>query len=308
MKKTNGMTKLRNKMVISFLALTIITGILTSILDILPEILLPKIVNDGKLVALFAILFLALIILIYVASGFIFFLLTKKTIKKESDRQMQEKNLIYAAIAHDLKTPMTSVHGFAKALADGKIKPEEVDEIYDIIYRKSCSMNDMVDMLFEYSRLGTDEYKPEFSEIELCSFVRGIIAENYMDFEDHDINPIIDIPEDRILITGDSAELKRAITNLIVNIYKHNEDGISACISVHREGEKAVIRIADSGEPIPEGMDVFEPFVTENTSRTPGRGSGLGLAITKRIIDRHGGEVYVCKNEIVYTKAFVITL
>ena len=74
---------------------------------------------------------------------------------------MLEKNLIYAAIAHDLKTPMTSVHGFAKALADGKIKPEEVDEIYDIIYRKSCSMNDMVDTLFEYARLGTDEYKPE---------------------------------------------------------------------------------------------------------------------------------------------------
>ena len=55
-------------------------------------------------------------------------------------------------------------------------------------------------------------------------------------------------------------------------------------------------------------MDVFEPFVTENTSRTPGHGSGLGLAITKRIIDRHGGEVYVSDHEEGYTKAFVITL
>jgi len=238
----------------------------------------------------------------------IFYKLAAKALRHESERRVKEQNLLYAAIAHDLKTPMTSVQGFAKALSDGKIKPDDQQEIFDIIYRKSNSMNDMINTLFDYAKFGTEEYTPDLTEINLCILIRDIVAENYCDFEEHQIDIAVAIPETEILITGDKNELKRAFSNLIVNIYKHNPDGIRAEIAVKQEHEKAVVRISDSGNAIPENMDVFEPFVTENTARTAGHGSGLGLAITKRIIQRHGGMISISKNEKDYTKSFVIEL
>ena len=245
-------------------------------------------------------------ILIFVLFAFVFYRLTAREIAKESERRLQEQNLLYAAIAHDLKTPMTSVQGFAKALSDGKIRPGEQQEIFDIIYRKSNSMNDMVNTLFDYAKIGTDGYKPAFAEMDICALVRDITAENYCDFEDHDIELDIDIPDEAIMINADKTALKRAVTNLIVNVYKHNPEGIRAKVSVRRNNGKAEIRIADSGEPLPEGVDIFEPFVTENTARTAGRGTGLGLAVTKRVIERHGGEVMVVQTDEEYTKTFVI--
>ena len=212
---------------------------------------------------------------------------------------------MYAAIAHDLKTPMTSVQGFAKALSDGKIKTEEQQEIFDIIYRKSNSMNEMVDTLFDYAKLGTDEYKPTFVQTDICALVRDIVAENYCELKDHGTRLDIDIPDTAITINADKTELKRAVTNLIVNIFKHNPDGISAKISVAEEGRKAVIRIADSGDPLPDGVDIFKPFVTENTARTVGQGTGLGLAVTKRVIESHGGTIGVETTVPGYTKMFV---
>ena len=247
-------------------------------------------------------------ILIFILFALIFYRLTAKAIRQESERRLQEQNLMYAAIAHDLKTPMTSVHGFAKALSDGKIDPEEQQEIFDIIYRKSNSMNDMVNTLFDYAKLGTDGYKPAFAEVDICALVRDIAAENYCDLEDHGIRLDIDIPDTAIMIKADKTELKRAVTNLIVNIYKHNPNGIKAKVSVADDNGKAVIRIADSGDPLPDGVDIFKPFITENTARTVGQGTGLGLAVTKRVIERHSGKIYVETAVSDYTKMFVISL
>ena len=138
--------------------------------------------------------------------------------------------------------------------------------------------------------------------------MRDIVAENYCDLEDHGTRLDIDIPDTAITINADKTELKRAVTNLIVNIFKHNPDGIRAKVSVADDNEKAVIRIADSGDPLPENVDIFEPFVTENTARTVGQGTGLGLAVTKRVIESHGGTIGVETTVPGYTKMFVIRL
>ena len=77
---------------------------------------------------------------------------------------------------------------------------------------------------------------------------------------------------------------------------------------MRQELGKALIEIEDSGKPLPADMDIFEPFVTENTARTAGQGTGLGLTITRRIIQRHGGELHTEALDGVYTKAFVVRL
>lgn len=254
------------------------------------------------------ILFLAVRFLVYLAGAIVFYMLISRDLKEESERRLKEQNLLYAAIAHDLKTPMTSVSGFAKALSEGRIEPSEQQEVYDIIYNKTGSMNEMVNTLFEYSKLGTDQYTPKPVPFDLCVLLRSIAAEYYTEFESHNIELEVDIPEEPIMIKGVENDLKRAFSNLIVNVYKHNPEGVRAKISASCSGEKVLVRVMDSGEPIPAGHNIFEPFITNNDMRTTGKGSGLGLAITKRVVENHGGKVYVENGDAGYTKAFVVRL
>lgn len=146
------------------------------------------------------------------------------------------------------------------------------------------------------------------SDVNLTALLREVVAENYSDFEAHSIALDIDMPDEDIITTGDFIELKRALTNLIVNIYRHNPDGINARISVKRKTEKIYIKISDAGTVIPNGMNIFEPFVTENSARTTSHGTGLGLAMAERIVEQHGGNLILETQDPPYTKTFVIIL
>ena len=309
MRFKNKLFSTKNKIFLSFILFSLIVVIIEKNLEgIFYEFVYPKYFEkeEDYATGLPGNIYFILSILIIVIAAIVLYKLTSGILQKESEKRIKEQNLMYAAIAHDLKTPMTSVQGFAKALSEGKVSDTEKKEIYDIIYAKSNTMNDMINTLFEYSKLGTQEYKPIPESFDICSLVRDIVAENYAEFEKHGIELDIDIPDEEIIVNADKKELARAIANLVVNVYKHNPEGIKAKISVEKAGEKAVIKILDTGAEIPQDMDISEPCVTENTSRMSGHGTGLGLAITKRIIERNGGKIYISSREEGYTKAFVV--
>lgn len=291
---------------ITFLVILVVISIFDSLIEVLMSLLESCAEKYPEMAVPAVIGMLVLNLAVYAIFGYVFFRIIRKNIQKESQRQTQEKDLIYAAIAHDLKTPMTSVQGFARALSEGRIKPEEQQEIFDMIYRKSNTMNEMVNTLFDYARLGTEKYQLVRSPVNLCTLVRDIAAEHYSNFEEHHISLDVNIPDEAIVVDADKNELRRAVTNLIVNVYRHNPDKTASRISVSRENCTAVIAIADSGNMIPNGLDIFEPFVTENSARTIGHGTGLGLAITKRIIECHHGTLSLEYPETGMTKAFVI--
>lgn len=302
--------ELRKKIIVYFVNCTFVIFVVGELFFLLVEPFIEELKTDSPSVLAVVISLVAVVVsaAIYFAGAYVFYRLTKKALREESERRVNEQNMIYAAIVHDLKTPMTSVQGFAKALAEGRIRPEEQQEIYDIIHRKSDSMNELVNTLFSYAKLGTEEYPLNLQPLDLCTLVRDIAAENYCDLEEHGIEPEIEIPDTPIMISADKTELKRAVTNLVVNTYKHNPCDIRVLIRVTSNGQNAYISIADTGEVIPPEMDIFEPFVTENSSRISGRGSGLGLSITKRIIERHGGSITVGPTFNGYTKEFTVTL
>lgn len=308
MNNRTGMAKLRKKIVFTFILITFLCGILMELLDLFFTRLEPVCMSDEGL--LFATLQVAVmtIFLTYLLCGLIFYLIVRKAIDKESERQVKENNLMYAAVAHDLKTPLTSIQGFAKALEEDKIPADEKKEILGIIAKKSASMNDLVDLLFEYSQLGTSEYKPDLTDFDIAELLRGIIAENYSDLEEHRIETDIFIPDAPVTVNADKRNIARALSNLVINTCKHNPEGITLYVSLERKCDICVITIADTGNDIPQGMDIFEPFVTENSSRSTGGGTGLGLAITKRVIERHGGSISIERNVPGYTKAFIVKL
>ena len=308
MKSKNGMARLRKKIVITFIWVTLLCGTITEILDLIFASLQPLLSGDERLLIASLPVVILFNFLAYLSCGLMFYIVVRSAIRKESERQVKENNLMYAAVAHDLKTPLTSIQGFAKALEDGKVPEEEKKEISGIIAKKSERMNELVDLLFEYSQLGTAEYKPNFSDFDIAGLMRGIIAENYSDLEDHKIDVDVHIPDTPVTVNADKRDITRALSNLVINTYKHNPDGITFYVRMEKTGDKCEIILADTGNDIPEGMNIFEPFVTENTARSTGGGTGLGLALTKRIIDRYGGTIALVHDVPGYTKAFKIRL
>lgn len=224
--------------------------------------------------------------------------------------RLNERNMLYSCIAHDLKTPMTSVQGFVAALREGKVKPEEQKEIYDIIYSKSCYMNELLDTMFTYAKLNTDDFELTLREMDVCPLVRELVAFHYDEFEKRDMNLKIDIPEKSIVCNIDEKEIKRTVSNLLINACKHNENGAQILVRVSQQEDVARIMVADNGREITgeERRTIFEPFSKGDDARTGGNGTGLGLAIANLIVKKHGGKLYVDDRVEGWTKGFVVEL
>lgn len=305
------MNKLKNNVVKYFICCSLAICVAESVIDsIFEEWLLPGQNADETGFIMLLAAWLVISILIFLVGAYSFYLFIRKAIELESKRQMQEQNLLFSCIAHDLKTPMTSVQGFASALKEGRIKSDEQMEVFDIIYKKSCYINELVETLSTYSNLGTENYSINRTKINLCALVRDLAASNYAEFEDKGIELRIEIPEEPIYFQLDEKEFRRAVNNLIINAYRHNSSGTAVLIKVHVVAGTVFVTIADNGKEINKELleKMFDPFICGNASRTSGSGSGLGLAIAARIVERHDAKLYVENDINGYTKRFVIQL
>lgn len=307
------MDKLKRKIIKYFIICAFSMSVAESVLDsVFMDCLFPQFEfeENQPLALFFLFLCLFLTFAVYVLFAVLFWKLTSKAISAESKRQVAERNMQYSHICHDLKTPMTSVQGFAAALRDGKIKPDEQKEIFNIIYNKSCYMNELVESMFAYSKLDTDAFKLSCKNADLCALVRESAALHYDEFEKRKMELGVEIPDDPIMCMLDERELKRSINNLIINVYKHNPNGTRVMIQVYKNEKAAYAVVADNGTPIPPEKEnnIFEPFVCGDEARSGGKGNGLGLAISRIIARKHGGDLYIRKNIDGYTKGFVIRL
>lgn len=305
------MNKFKRKIIKYFILCAFGLSIAETLIDaVFVEILFP--ISESNDVTL--IIMMIMYILTSIASlflfAYIFYRLTNKAVKAESNRQINERNMQYSSICHDLKTPMTSVQGFAAALREDRIKPEEQKEIFNIIYDKSCYMNELVERMFTYSKLNTDDYKLSCQKVDLGSLVRNLVAINYDEFEAKEIDLQVKIPEEPINCLLDEKEMKRSINNLIINSYKHNDNGAKVMIQVYRQEKYVYVVVADNGKAISKEQErnIFEPFVCGDTARSSGNGNGLGLTISKIIIEKHGGKLYINNNISGYTKGFIVKM
>lgn len=244
----------------------------------------------------------------FVVGALLFFILIRKLLNAESEKRVKEQSIIYAAIMHDLKTPITSIEGFAKALRDGMIQPDEQSKALDVICSKSRRMDELINSLYEYASLGTEEYRLKPEQIDAARIMREVVAENYTDFEEHGIELDVNISDEPLMILGDTREFRRAVTNLVVNAWKHNEPGTKVRITAKAAGGELLIAVADNGVHIPQERreEILQPFVTGDAARTSRDGSGLGLAIATRIVALMGGALRIVDVDGKYVKAFEI--
>ena len=243
--------------------------------------------------------------------------------RKKLDEYNQRRNLMLSDIAHDLRTPITTVSGYAKALADGMVPKERVPEYLDSIQKKSERMNELISLLFDYVRLDSDGFKLAKEKTDACELLRETAAVLYQDVEDKGDTFDIDIPEEAIVLELDRMQFSRVISNLITNAVKHNESGTEIGLFLrNREDEDIRIIVADTGEMIPDDKKdtIFDPFVMGDESRQSKGGSGLGLSIARKVVEMHGSKIRLLQGDEVkklgikteegafFTKAFEIRI
>ena len=267
-------------------------------------------------VILLFLLLLAVTLLPYLISAYWYYrsvsgkmkeLLAEEKERKEAyDRQ---RNLLLSDIAHDIKTPLTTVCGYARALVDDMVPEEEKKKEYlRAIYAKSLRMDDLITLLFEYVKMDSDGFSLHKEKADLGELLRENAALLYADFEENDIELEIEIPEKAFPYEMDKVQMGRAVTNILTNAVRYNEKGTKVCVSLD---EAYCLCIADNGTPIEDELaeHIFEPFSRGDKTRSTSGGSGLGLSISAKIVQMHGGELRLerqCPDGMV--KAFVISL
>lgn len=228
---------------------------------------------------------------------------------KERDRLAEERRQLLSNIAHDLKTPITTIQGCAQALREGMVRSREQQEEYlDAVCRKSAHMTELITRLLEFSRLENDSYRLHPVRIDFAEFVRSAVIEQLDAFEERSMELTLSIPEHEIPADADPTELRRILANLIGNCIVHNPEGTCAEICVREEADFCSFEIWDNGAPIPDELkaSIFEPFVCGDASRSRG-GSGLGLSIARKAAERHGGSLLLL-NRADGFKGFVLRL
>ena len=276
------------------------------------------------LLALSLLVIAIILVTPYVVAGIVFALSAAKEIRKlehEKDeaRKAEEKRryLMISNIVHDLKTPMTTVYGYAKALNDGMVPPEKNTEYHEAIMAKTDRMNEVVALLLDYVKLDSEGFILKKEKTDICETVRACCALSYTDAEVAGDTLTVNIPDDPVYIEADGKQLARVITNLITNAIRHNPEGTKIGVSVTSD-EDIRIFVADTGDEIAEDMkeQIFEPFVTGDESRASDGGTGLGLPLSSRICEMHGFSLKLAQKPEInryrlgeeYKKVFVITI
>lgn len=219
----------------------------------------------------------------------------------------QRRNLMLSDIAHDIKTPITTICGYSKALSEGVVEEKDRQPYLDVIYAKAMRMDELVTLLFEYVKLESEGFAMHKEPGDLAEVAREMVALLYTDFEDRGMELILDIPEDKVPFVMDRLQFGRAVTNLLTNAVRYGKEGGRVLVRL-REYE---LTVADDGEPVDPAFaaHIFEPFARGDKARSSKGGSGLGLGISKKIVEMHGGKLLLNQGfGEGYTKAFQIRL
>ena len=237
--------------------------------------------------------------------------MSKQIYISEQKRQNleKEKQKILADISHDLKTPITVIKGYSKAICDNMVSKDDMSQYLKAINKKADELNEMINTFHEYSKVQHPDYKYIFEKSDICEYVRAYLAQKYDELYISGVDIEADIPEDIIYCEIDKFQLKRVFENIVSNALKHNEKDISILFKVEKVLDKVKINIADNGDGIPMNMEeeIFSPFVMGEKSRTK-KGSGLGLSISKKIVEAHGGTIKIVKASEDYKTEFEIIL
>lgn len=226
----------------------------------------------------------------------------KTTLGKEHEAE-QAKDELITNVAHDLRTPLTSVIGYLNLLQEPDRLDEETRSKYlHIAYEKAMRMEGLVTDLFDFTRYDKNKIAITKSRLELKQFMEQILDEFYPSLMEANLECYTVFPPERIYIDGDGELLARAFGNLMGNAIKYGAEGKQIQIELlhYPETHRVRVSIINYGRLIaPKDLEkIFDKFYRGDAARTSKEGgTGLGLAIARNIFDMHNGMIRVRSDE-----------
>ena len=212
-------------------------------------------------------------------------------------------------VSHEIQSPLTSISGFAYALKNEDLKPEERRHYLEIIETESIRLSKLSENLLKLTSLESGHLSLDRKSYRLDYQLRRIILANEPQWTEKKIN--MDISLDKVTITADEELMDQVWINLIHNSIKFTPQGGTISIAACKSGENSIIvKIRDTGIGMEKDtlMHIFERFYKADQSRNRmAGGNGLGLSIVKKIIDLHKSDIQVQSEFGVGTK-FTVTL
>ncbi len=206
-----------------------------------------------------------------------------------------EQNDLVSEVVHELRTPMTSIIGYAKMLNMPGIPDESKAKFAETIYREASRLGKMVNDFLEWARLESGRLRLEEKPVDMRQVIQDTVAIIAPQAFEHNITVGQELPDAPMIVIGDEARLKQVLLNLISNGIKYNkENGRLDLIAQVGNGQLS-IAVRDTGLGIPpESLDkLFQRFYRVPGTEHVVRGTGLGLNISKSLVEAHGGKLEV---------------
>ena len=206
----------------------------------------------------------------------------------------QRKNELVAYLAHDIRTPLTSVIGYLDILRSSPDLPEkEREKFAAIAYEKAEQLDVLMEEFFEITRYNLQSIPVEREQVDLNLFCQQVAESIYPQAQGKMLQVEVEAPE-QVQVFIDPAKMARACGNILRNAIAYADPSSTINIQASCQNGALELRISDHGKEIsPEHLDtIFEKFFREDVARTANKGgAGLGLAIAKEIVEAHGGSI-----------------
>jgi len=214
----------------------------------------------------------------------------------EKERRIEkQKNELITNVSHDLRTPLTSIMGYLRLLQDSKYESKEQhNEYVRIAFSKSEQLKNLIEDLFEYTKLTNEKMVLEKQEVCITELLEQLIEELVPQAEEEGLILVKQFPKERVYAAIDSEKMVRVFENLLMNAIKYSKDDGEIKVSLQRQRRNIQITVANHSEEFTkeELGNLFERFYKKDQSRSRvTEGSGLGLAIAKSIVELQGGEI-----------------
>ena len=224
----------------------------------------------------------------------------------EQQRAEKVRRDFTANVSHELKTPLTSISGFAEMIENGMVKGEpDIKKFAGRIYQEASRLIVLTDDIIRLSRIEQDG-TPDREPVELRELCDNVVRS--LQFVSSQKQVTLTVTGEPLAINGNPRMLEELVQNLCDNAVKYNRPGGRVEVSVRRDGSNAVLTVSDTGIGIPREHQnrIFERFYRVDKSRSKQTGgTGLGLSIVKHIVECHGGSLRLDSTEIVGTTVTV---
>lgn len=215
---------------------------------------------------------------------------------EEVETLSKDKDSFLAVLTHDMRTPLTSIKGYASILRDRELAREQQVKIAKVIMHSQDTLLDIVNNILEIEKLQSGvPILLEYAQVDLALVTQRVVDTIAAPAREKGIQLNFEQVPTPVMVTADESKIERVITNLASNAVKYTQEEGCVKIGVRPNGRFAVVSIQDTGYGIP--ADEL-PHIFDRYSRVKGHqhlavGTGLGLAIVKSLVEAHGGEISV---------------